>query len=364
MIPLVDLRAQYQAIKPEIDQAVQRVIESTSFILGSEVQDFEEAFAGFCGAEYGVGTSSGTSALHLALLACGVGPGDEVITTPLTFIATAEAISHTGARPVFVDISPDTYCIDPGRIEATITDRTKAILPVHLYGHPADMDRILDIANANGLPVIEDAAQAHGSEYKGQRVGAIGRVGCFSFYPGKNLGAYGDGGIVVTSDPEIYERVRLLRNHGRSTKHEHVIEGYGYRLDALQAAILNVKLRHLEEWVESRRHIADLYGDFLDGASVRKPEESDFAKHAYHLYVIQLNNRAEAQRQLKAQGIITGIHYPTPLHFQPAYRHLKYKAGSFPIAELACRRIVSLPMFPELSEDRISLITDAVRSFA
>ena len=362
MIPLVNLKAQYEQIKPEIDEAIARVIDNTSFILGQEVAAFEEAFATFCQVRYAVGTSSGTSALHLALLACEIGPNDEVITTPLTFIATPEAISHTGARPVFVDIDRWSYNLDPDQIEAVITERTKAILPVHLHGRPADMDPILEIAKKYGLWVIEDAAQAHGAEYKGRRAGSMGDVGCFSFYPGKNLGAYGDGGIVVTNNPEVAEKVRLLRNHGRKDKYEHLVEGYGYRLDALHAAILNTKLSYLEEWNERRRQHARLYNTLLSETSAATPEENDDVKHVYHVYAIEVKNRAEVQQQLKTQGIATGIHYPIPLHLQPAYHYLGYQPGAFPNAEAASQKILSLPMFPELTEEQIRFIAEAIRA--
>lgn len=360
MIPLVDLKAQYNLIKPEIDQVFERVVSNASFILGKEVADFEEAFATFCNTQEAIGTSSGTSALHLALLACGVGPGDEVITTPLTFIATTEVISHVGARPVFVDIDRRSYNLDPYQIEAAITARTKAIMPVHLYGQPADMAPLLEIAQKYNLRVIEDAAQAHGAEYNGKRAGSIGDVGCFSFYPGKNLGAYGDGGMVVTNNPDIARQVRLLRNHGRKDKYEHLIEGFGYRLDALQAAILAVKLRYLEQWTECRRQHANLYTKLLSGSGIMTPQEMDNVRHVYHLYVVEVGNREKVQEQLKTQGIATGVHYPIPLHLQPAYRHLRYQFGAFPNAETASQRILSLPMFPELTEEQIHFTVQAL----
>ena len=362
MIPLVDLKAQYNLLKPEIDQALERVMSNTSFILGNEVADFEEAFATFCNTQAAIGTSSGTSALHLALLACGVGPGDEVITTPLTFIATTETISHAGARPVFVDIDRRSYNLDPNQIESAITERTKAIVPVHLYGQPADMAPILEIAQKYSLRVIEDAAQAHGAEYNGKRAGSMGDAGCFSFYPGKNLGAYGDGGMVVTNNADIVQRVRLLRNHGRKDKYEHLVEGFGYRLDALQAAILNVKLNYLELWTECRRQHAELYTGLLNGSSIPTPLESEDVRHVYHLYVIEVENRDEVQQQLKAKGIATGVHYPIPLHLQPAYRYLGYQAGAFPYAEAASQKILSLPMFPELTEEQIHFTVQTLTS--
>jgi dTDP-4-amino-4,6-dideoxygalactose transaminase len=361
VIPLVDLKAQYTTIQQEIDAAIQRVVSNTKFILGEEVDSFEKEFAAFCGADYCVGVGSGTAALHLALLACGVGPGYEVITAPHTFIATTEAISQTGARPVFVDIEPNGYTLDPALVEPAITSRTKAILPVHLYGHPADVQPILEIAQQHGLRVIEDAAQAHGAEYRGRRVGTWGDVACFSFYPGKNLGAYGDGGAVVTNDVEIANMVRLLRNHGRRDKYEHLIEGYGERLDALQAAILRAKLPHLGEWNELRRNHANYYNQLLSELPLSLPNERANTKAVYHLFVVRTPSRNKIQHYLKARGIETGIHYPIPLHLQPAYRHLAYRDGDFPRTEQAAREVLSLPMYPELSDEQISQISEAIR---
>lgn len=363
-IPLVDLKAQYLSISNEIDDAISQVINSTRFILGKEVELFEEEFAAFCNAEYAIGTSSGTSALHLALLACGIGQADEVITTSHTFIATTEAISHVGARPVFVDIDLASYNIDPTKIEEVITPRTRAIIPIHLYGQPAEIGPILDIARKHGLKVIEDAAQAHGAEYKGQRLGALGDAGCFSFYPGKNLGAYGDAGMVVTNNEEIAKSVRLLRNHGRREKYEHLIEGYGYRLDAIQAAILRVKLKHLDEWTEKRRRNAALYDEFLKDTAVVTPKEMDYAKHVYHVYVIRAKERETLRTMLSEQGISSGIHYPIPLHLQMAYKHFGYREGDFPVTEQCASEVLSLPMFPELSERQIRTIAEAIRNFA
>lgn len=360
MIPLVDLKAQYAAIQSEIDAAIQRVVSNTNFILGEEVYSFEKEFAAFCGADYCVGVASGTAALHLALLAFGVGPGDEVISTPHTFIATTEAISQTGARPVFIDIEPDGYNLDPNQIEAIITPRTKAILPVHLYGQPADMQSISEIAQRHGLRVIEDAAQAHGAEYRGRRVGTWGDAACFSFYPGKNLGAFGDGGAVITNDSEIADKVRLLRNHGRRDKYEHLIEGYGERLDALQAAILRAKLPHLDEWNVQRRTLANRYRQLLDGLPVGVPVEHPRIHPVYHLFVVRTSRRDEIQRHLKSRAIETGIHYPIPLHLQPAYRYLAYREGDFPNTEEAAREVLSLPMYPELSDEQISLVAEAI----
>ena len=361
MVPLVDLKAQYDAIQPEIDAAIQRVVSRTNFILGEEVASFEKEFAAFCGVDFCAGVASGTAALYLALLAYGVRPGDEVITTPHTFIATAEAISHTGARPVFVDIEPGRYNLDPTLVEVAITPRTKAILPVHLYGQPADMESILEIAQQHGLRVIEDAAQAHGAEYRGRRVGSWGDIACFSFYPGKNLGAYGDAGAIVTNDVKIADKVRLLRNHGRRDKYEHLVEGYGERLDALQAAILRAKLPHLDEWNEQRRGHANRYRQLLATLPILLPSEPSHTIPVYHLFVVRTSRRDEIQRHLRSQGIETGIHYPIPLHLQPAYRHLAYREGDFPLTEQAAREVLSLPMYPELSDEQITEIAEALR---
>ena len=362
MIPLVDLKAQYVAIQPEIDAALQRVLSSTAFILGREVEEFEAAFAAYCGARHAVGVASGTSAIHLALLGCGVGPGDEVITTPHTFIATAEAISHAGARPVFVDIDPVTFNLDPARIEAAITARTKAIMPVHLYGNPADMDPLLAIARRRGLHVIEDAAQAHGARYKNRRVGTLGTAACFSFYPGKNLGAYGDGGMLVTDDPAVAARVRMLRDHGRREKYEHEIIGYGERLDALHAAVLQVKLRHLDAWNDKRRWAAQRYRELLRGAAVTLPATSADAEPVYHLFVLRVAERDRVLQLLKAAGVGGGVHYPIPLHLQPAYAHLGYKPQSFPHTECAAREVLSLPIYPEITDSQLTQVATALRA--
>ncbi len=362
-IPLVDLKAQYVPIKEEIDEVINRVINNSSFILGEEVASFEREFATFCNTRYATGTSSGTSALHLALLACGVGPGVEVITSPYTFIATAEAITHAEAIPVFADIDLDSYNIFPDQIETAITEKTRAILPVHLYGRPAEMDSIMEIANRHGLKVIEDAAQAHGAEYRGRRVGSIGHVGCFSFYPGKNLGAYGDGGAVVTNTEEIADRIGLLRNHGRKEKYEHLELGYSYRLDALQAAILKVKLKHLDKWIERRQANARVYRELLDDLELTLPEDPEHVKSVYHLFVVRTSRRDALLEHLKSKQINAGIHYPVPLHLQPAFLHLGYKAGDFPRAEQAAKEVLSLPMYPELSSQQIGQVAQAIRDF-
>lgn len=361
-IPLVDLKAQYQQIKDKVNDAIERVLENTSFIMGKEVAEFEKMFAEYCGAVHCVGVSSGTAALQLALIACGVGYGDEVITSPHTFIATAEAISFCGAVPVFVDIDPRTYNIDPTLIERAITDRTKAIIPVHLYGQPADMDPIISIANQYGLAVIEDAAQAHGAIYKGQPIGTIGDVGCFSFYPGKNLGAYGDGGAIVTNDSKIAQKIAALRNHGRlpGNKYLHDMVGYGERLDSLQAAILKVKLEYLTIWIEQRREKAAYYSRMLADCIVETPYCPGSIEHAYHLYVLRVPNRDRILQELREQGIGAGIHYPIPVHLQPAYQYLNQKCGAYPISEQAADQILSLPIFPELTQAQQDRVIDTL----
>ena len=362
-IPLVDLKTQYLSIKPEIDSAIQRVIDNTAFIMGKEVAQFEEAFAEYCGAKYAVGVSSGTGALFLALLAHGVGPGDEVITTPFTFFATGESISTVGATPVFVDIDPVTYNIDPNLIEAAITPRTKAIMPVHLYGQPADMDAINAIAAKHGLAVIEDAAQAHGSRYNGQRAGVLGDSACFSFYPSKNLGCYGDGGAVVTNDPKVAEEVAKLRNHGRMTKYEHDELGYGHRLDGIQAAILGAKLPHLDDWNAGRRDRAARYNDLLADLPVTTPWNLPNTEPVYHCYTIRLEegfDRDAVVQQLKDNGVGVGVHYPIPLHLQPAYDFLGLPEGSYPVSEQASRQVLSLPLYAELTDEQQDYVVEVL----
>jgi dTDP-4-amino-4,6-dideoxygalactose transaminase len=363
-IPLVDLKAQYARIKPEVDAAIQRVVDTQNFILGQEVARFEEAFASYVGARGAVGVASCTSGLQLALLAAGVGPGDEVITTAHTFIATAEAISNAGARPVFVDIDPRTYNIDPERVSQAITSRTRAIMPVHLYGQPADMEALLQIAEHHRLFLLEDAAQAHGAEYYGRRCGSIGHLACFSFFPGKNLGAYGDAGAVTGNDEDLLARVRKLRNHGRVTKYEHDEVGFGERMDALQAAILSAKLPHLEGWTEARRAHAARYNELLAGCDVALPFESPEARHVYHLYVIRSPRRDQVIAHLNSRGVDAGIHYPVPLHRQPAYSDLGYPSGSLPVTEQVAAEVLSLPMYPELTGEQIAWVAEAVREAA
>jgi dTDP-4-amino-4,6-dideoxygalactose transaminase len=362
-IPLVDLKAQYAGIRGEIDAAIQRVLDNTSFILGKEVASFEQAFSEFIGVKGTVGIGSGTAALQLAMLACGIGPGDEVITSAHTFMATGEAISQTGARPIFVDIDPRTYNLDPNRVEGAVTSRTRAILPVHLYGQTADLDPLLDIAGRKDLWLIEDAAQAHAAEYKGRRCGNIGHLACFSFYPGKNLGAYGDAGAVTSGDEVLLAKVRKLHDHGRTTKYEHDEIGWGERLDALQAAVLAVKLPHLEGWTEARRSRARFYNELLAGCDVVTPYESPDARHVYHLYVIRADRRDELLEFLKSRGVDAGIHYPIPLHRQPAYAKQGYSDVNLPVSEKAAAEVLSLPMYPELTETQIRYVADTVREF-
>ena len=362
-VPLVDLAAQYQSIKPDIDGAIQRILDNTSFILGDEVRTFESAFASYVGAGGAVGVSSGTAAIELSLRALGIGEGDEVITSAHTFIASAEAITNAGARPVFADIDPGTYNIDPDCVEALITDRTRAILPVHLYGQPADLTALMEIAERRGLWLIEDAAQAHGAEVDGRKCGSIGHLACFSFYPGKNLGAYGDAGAVTGNDPQLLDRIRRLRDHGRTTKYEHVEIGFAERIDALQAAILGAKLPHLESWTERRRAHARRYDALLAEADVTTPIERDDARHVYHLYVLRSAHRDALLAHLTANGIAAGIHYPIPLHRQPAYANRGYDGLSLPRTERAAAEVLSLPMYPELSEDQQAQIVDAVLGF-
>ncbi|NLG48789.1 MAG: DegT/DnrJ/EryC1/StrS family aminotransferase [Chloroflexi bacterium] len=362
-IPLVDLKAQYRSIKQDIDAAVARVLENASYILGKEVETFEQAFAAYCGTTYAVGVSSGTDALHLALLACGVGPGDEVITTPFTFIATAAAISHVGATPVFVDIDERSYNMDPARIEAAITPRTKAILPVDLYGQPADMDPIMEIARRYDLRVIEDACQAVGARYRGRRAGSLGDAGCFSFYPAKNLGAAGDGGMLTTNNAEIAERVRNLRDHGRISKYSHGAIGYTYRLDGLQAAILGAKLGHLDGWNDARRAHAQTYNELLEGTGVILPQEAEGCRAIYHVYALRVPRRDELLEYLRAKEIGASIHYPLPVHLQPAYAALGIPKGSFPIAEACADSELSLPLYPEMTREQIEEVAAAVKEF-
>jgi len=362
-IPFVDLKIQYQTLRGELEPAMQSVLERGAFIMGAEHEAFEQAFARYLGVRRCLGVASGTDALELALRALGLGPGDEVITVPNTFIATTEAISHVGASLRWVDVDPRTYNLDPERLEAAITPRTRAVLPVHLYGQPADMRPIMAVARRHGLKVIEDCAQAHGARDHGQRVGTFGDLACFSFYPGKNLGAYGDGGAVVTNDEALAERVALLRNHGQQTKYVHVMEGWCHRLDNLQAAVLGVKLRHLDDWNECRRRAAATYNRLLgDLPEVVTPYVPAGVEPVFHLYVIQVPDRDGVQAALQAQGIATGIHYPIPLHQQPAYAHLGFAPDDFPVSAALGPKILSLPMFPEITTDQIEAVVAGLRA--
>jgi len=362
-IPFVDLKAGFIPIKAEIISAIERVFEDMKLYLGPNLQAFEEEFASYCGARYGIGVGSGTEAIHLALRSCGVKEGDEVITVPNTFFATVEAIIHAGAIPVFVDIDPVSYTIDISMIEKKIGKRTKAIIPVHMYGQSADMKPIMELARKYGLKVIEDACQAHGAEYRGKRCGSIGDAGCFSFYFTKNLGAYGEGGMVITSDEEIAKRVRLYRNHGHKSKFEHDLVGYNNRLDEIQAAILRIKLHYLDSYTNARRDIARRYNEYLSDLPITTPVEIDGRRHVYHLYVIRCKERDGLQRYLEGCGIGTGIHYKNPIHLQKAVDFLGYKRGDLPVSEKICEEILSLPIYPELKEDDIYYITERIRGF-
>jgi dTDP-4-amino-4,6-dideoxygalactose transaminase len=364
MIPFLDLKAQFASIAPELQRAVNGIFETGQFVLGEEVAAFESEFAQYVGARHAVAVNTGTSALHLSLLAAGIGPGDEVITVPFTFVATVAAIGYTGARAVLVDIDPATFTMDVRQIEAAITPRTKAILPVHLYGQPADLDPIREIARAHGLLVIEDACQAHAAEYRGRRVGAIGDLGCFSFYPGKNLGACGEGGIAVTNNDAFAQTMRMLRDWGQAKKYHHTLRGFNYRMEGFQGAILRVKLRHLDRWTDRRRSRASLYNQLLADSPVAIPQEASYAKHVYHVYAVRTDSREGLQRCLQANGVQTGIHYPIPVHLQPAYADLGYRAGDFPQSERAARQVLSLPMFPELTNVQIEFVAAAVQSAA
>jgi dTDP-4-amino-4,6-dideoxygalactose transaminase len=362
-VPFLELKSQYAALKPAIDMAIARVLERAWFIMGAELEAFEEAFAAACGARFCVGVGNGTEALHLALRALDVGPGDEVITVAHTFIATALAISWTGARPVFVEVDPATYTINVERAAAAITPRTRAILPVHLYGQPADLGPLIELAQERGLRVLEDCAQAHGARYGGRVVGTFGAIGSFSFYPGKNLGAYGDGGALVTDDAALAERLRLLRNYGQTAKYHHATQGYNSRLDELQAAVLAVKLGYLDAWNARRRALAARYDALLAGHGLILPQCAPDREHVYHLYVVRSRQRDALQRHLATQGIGTLIHYPTPVHLQPAYAELGLARGSLPFSEQLADEVLSLPLYPEMSEAQQDAVVAAISSF-
>jgi dTDP-4-amino-4,6-dideoxygalactose transaminase len=352
-VPYFDLTAQYRELRDEIRDAIDRVCNKAAFILGEEVERFERAFADYCGVKHCVGLNSGTSALHLALLAAGIGPSDEVITSANTFFATAEAICYTGATPVFADIDPATANIDPEKIEAVITKKTRAIIPVHLYGRPANLDSILESAEAHGLLVIEDACQSHGATYEGKRVGGFGYSAAFSFYPGKNLGAYGEGGALTTNNDEVATIARALRSHGETTRYLHKYLGYNYRMDGFQAAVLNVKLKHLDEWTAKRRTFSALYRELLADAELDLPRDSPDAECVYHLFVAYVEDRDRVRRALEERGVHTAVHYPVPVHLQEGMAHLGYKEGSLPHTEKACKRVLSIPLFPEMTEEQV-----------
>jgi dTDP-4-amino-4,6-dideoxygalactose transaminase len=363
-VPFVDLTAQYDSLAAELEETSRRVLRSTDYILGHELGLFEEEFAAFCATGHAVGVDSGTSALELALRAYGIGVGDQVITAANTFIATALAISYTGATPVLVDADPQTYTLDVSRLEEAVTSRTRAIIPVHLYGQPADMDPILEVAGRHGLRVIEDACQAHGATYRGRPAGSLGDAAAFSFYPAKNLGACGDGGMVVTDDARVADSIRMLRNYGQREKYQHLVHGFNRRLDTLQAALLRVKLRHLDGWNAARRRHARLYSQLLAGSAVETPLEAGYARSVWHLYVVRCHDRAALRARLGERGIATGIHYPRPIHLQPAYCELGYARGDFPVAERQAEQILSLPMYPELGADLVERVAAAVAELA
>ena len=361
-VPFLDLKAQYESIRDEIAVAIQQVLDRTAFAGGPFVAQFEKEFAGFCTTQHAIGVGSGTEALWLALLGLGVGPGDEVITTPNTFIATAEAISYCGAKPVFVDVDETTYNMDPALLETAITPKTKGIIPVHLFGQMADMDPIMEISRKHKLFVVEDASQAHGAQYKGRRAGSIGDAGCFSFYPGKNLGAYGEAGAVVTGNEELDRRVRMLRDHGQAKKYHHTYIGWNARMDGIQGAILSLKLKHLPEWTEARRRNARIYVELLQGVrGIVLPEEAPNRRHVYHIFAIRVADRDRLIAALAEKEVFCGIHYPIPVHLLEAYKSLNLGKGAFPVAEACAAEFVSLPMFPELTYPQIEAVSREIQ---
>ncbi len=365
-IPMVDLRAQYQNIQEEINEAIMGVVEGAEFILGQRVADFEDAFAAYCDVGHAVGVNSGTAALHLALLSAGIGEGDEVITVPNTFVATAEAIASAGARVVLVDVDPGTLNMDVERLRESVTERTRAVIPVHLYGNMADMEGICEVARSSGLIVVEDAAQAHGALYGDRKAGSIGDIGCFSFYPGKNLGAYGDAGAIVTDSEEVAERARMFANHGRTKNDGHLVVGWNERLDGIQAAVLGVKLRYIDDWNASRRMMAGLYTTLLrDVHGIVPVSPLKGTVPVYHLYVVrvEIGSRDNLRSHLASRGIATGIHYPVPIHLTRAFQHLGYREGEFPVSEGVMKKIISLPLYPEISESQVRYIVGAVREY-
>ncbi len=362
-IPYLDLPAQLRGVREDLDAAIARTLDHCSFCLGPDVAQFEKDFARFVGAEHCAGFNSGTSALHVAMLLLGVGPGDEVITTPFTFVATSWAISYVGAKPVYVDIDDTTFNLDPKFIERAITPRTKAVMPVHLYGHPFDVDAISSVCRKHKLPLVEDAAQAHGAKYKGKTVGTFGEISCFSFYPGKNLGACGEGGALVTNNTAFDRRARSLREHGSTVRYYHDEIGYNYRMEGIQGATLGVKLKHLAKWTNERRRVAHRYHELLAGTPLQLPHEADYAQSAWHLYVVRHPRRDDLKKHLEANGIGCALHYPLPLHLQKCYANLGHKPGDFPVAEKAARECLSLPIYPELTDQQIQRVADVIKDF-
>jgi dTDP-4-amino-4,6-dideoxygalactose transaminase len=362
-IPYLDLPAQLRVLRKEIDAVIAKTIDNCSFCLGPDVAQFERDFAVYCGAQHASGFNSGTSALHIAMLLLNIGQGDEVITTPTTFVATSWAISYVGAKPVYVDIDDATFTMDPRKVEKAITPRTKAIMPVHLYGHPCDLNPLLEICRKHNLPLVEDAAQAHGAKYRGKKVGTFGTMSGFSFYPGKNLGACGEGGALVTNDAGFDKRARSLREHGSSVRYYHDEVGFNYRMEGIQGAVLGVKLKHLDEWTRERRRVAHRYHELLADTPLQLPVEADYAESVYHLYVVRHSRRDELKKHLEANQIGCALHYPVPLHLQKCYQSLGYKTGDFPIAEKAARECLSLPIYPELTDDQIQRVASSIREF-
>jgi dTDP-4-amino-4,6-dideoxygalactose transaminase len=362
-VPYLDLPAQMRPLRKEIDAAIARTLDNCSFCLGPDVAQFEKDFARYCGAEHCLGFNSGTSALHVAMILLGVGQGDEVITTPATFVATSWAISYVGAKPVYVDVDDATFNLDPKAVERAISPRTKAILPVHLYGHPADLDPLLKLCAIHNLPLIEDACQAHGAKYRGKVVGTFGAMSCFSFYPGKNLGAYGEGGALVTNNAAYAARARALREHGSTQRYYHDEVGFNYRMEGIQGAVLGVKLKHLDTWTRERRRVAHRYQELLADTPLQLPREASWAESAYHLYVVRHPERDALKKHLEANKVGCALHYPLPLHLQKCYAHLGYKEGSFPVAEKAARECLSLPIYPEMTDSQIERVADVVKDF-
>jgi len=362
-VPYLDLPAQMRAIRSEVDAAIARTLENCSFCLGPDVARFEEEFAKYVGAKHCVAFNSGTSALHVAMLLLNVGAGDEVITTPFTFVATSWAISYVGAKPVYVDIDEATFNLDPKLVEKSITPRTKVVMPVHLYGHPADLDPLLGVCRKHKLPLVEDAAQAHGATYRGKIVGTFGEMSCFSFYPGKNLGAYGEGGGLATNNADYAARAKALRDHGSTKRYYHDEIGYNYRMEGIQGAVLAVKMKYIEKWTRERRRVAHRYNELLADTPLQLPKEADNAESAWHLYVVRHPRREELKKHLEANGVGCGLHYPVPLHLQKCYAHLGYKEGDFPVAEKAARECLSLPIYPEMTEEQIQRVAEVLQEF-